>query len=250
MIPEFSLRVMAAILRSTYGGFAMLTQNAAPIRPFTASLTSSPMARSGTSPEKKIIELMGAPMSFKRDVEIYGENEPADYLYQVVSGAVRTYRVLCDGRRQIGAFYMPGDVFGLESGQAHVFSAESISDTKVLVVKRKALEASASRDSEVARQLWELTARELERAQDHILALIKTAEERVVSFLLEMAERASCKGQIELPMSRRDIADYLGLTIETVSRTMTHLESTAAIELCTSRHVVLKNQAKLRQLNA
>ena len=85
--------------------------------------------------------MMGAPMAFGRNAEIYGENEPADYLYRVVSGAVRTYRVLCDGRRQIGAFYMPGDVFGLESGHAHAFSAEAISDTKVLVIKRKALDA-------------------------------------------------------------------------------------------------------------
>jgi len=217
----------------------VLTQNAVPSHSFCPSLGS----------QKGVVELMGAPMAFGRNAEIYGENEPADYLYRVVSGAVRTYRVLCDGRRQIGAFYMPGDVFGLESGHAHAFSAEAISDTKVLVIKRKALEAIAGRDSEVARQLWELTGRELERAQDHILALIKTAEERVVSFLLEMAVRASRDGQIELPMSRRDIADYLGLTIETVSRTMTHLESTSTIEMRSSRRVVLKNQATLRRLN-
>src|SRR5689334_3805834 len=82
------------------------------------------------------IELMGAPMSFTRNAEIYGEGEPADYLYKVVSGTVRTYKVLADGRRQIGAFYMIGDVFGLETGDEHTFSAEAISDAKVLVIKR------------------------------------------------------------------------------------------------------------------
>src|SRR5436190_4616846 len=196
------------------------------------------------------IELMGAPMSFTRNAEIYGEGEPADYLYKVINGTVRTYKVLADGRRQIGAFYMAGDVFGLEMGDEHTFSAEAITEAKVLVVKRSALVALAERDSDVARQLWALTGRELSRVQDHILLLIKTAQERVVGFLLEMAERATSNGALELPMSRQDIADYLGLTIETVSRTLTILENTAAIELPTSRRIVLRNRSALRRLNA
>jgi CRP-like cAMP-binding protein len=196
------------------------------------------------------IELMGAPMSFARNAEIYGEGEPADYLYKVVSGTVRTYKVLADGRRQVGAFYMRGDVFGLETGDEHTFSAEAITNAKVLVIKRSALVALAERDNEVARQLWALTGRELSRVQDHILLLIKTAQERVVGFLLEMAERASNNGALELPMSRQDIADYLGLTIETVSRTLTTLENAAAIELPTSRRIVLRNRSALNRLNA
>src|SRR6516165_6390031 len=95
------------------------------------------------------IEMMGAPMPFARNAEIYGENEPAEYLYKVVSGAVRTYKVLNDGRRQIGAFYLPGDVFGLEVDDEHQFSAEAISDAKVLVIKRSALVALANRDGDV-----------------------------------------------------------------------------------------------------
>jgi len=196
------------------------------------------------------IELMGAPMSFTRNAEIYGEGEPADYLYKVISGTVRTYKVLSDGRRQIGAFYMTGDVFGLETGDEHTFSAEAISDAKVLVVKRSALVALAERDSEVARQLWALTGRELSRVQDHIMLLIKTAQERVAGFLLEMADRASNGNALELPMSRQDIADYLGLTIETVSRTLTILENAAAIELPSSRRIVLRNRSALSRLNA
>src|SRR5262245_46928146 len=74
------------------------------------------------------IEMMGAPMSFSRNAEIYGEGEPADYLYKVVSGTVRTYKVLADGRRQIGSFYLAGDIFGLEAGDEHTFSAEAITD--------------------------------------------------------------------------------------------------------------------------
>jgi len=123
-----------------------------------------------------------------------------------------------------------------------------MTESKVLVVKRSSLVALAARDTEVARQLWTITARELERAQQHFLALIKTAEERVVGFLLDMASRVSGSNRFELPMSRQDIADYLGLTIETVSRTMTHLESAAAIGLPTSRCVVLRNRATLGRL--
>jgi CRP/FNR family nitrogen fixation transcriptional regulator len=192
---------------------------------------------------------MGAPMSFARNSEIYGENEPADYIYKVTSGAVRTYKVLADGRRQIGAFYLPGDIFGLESGEEHAFSAEAVSDTKVLVIKRSALIGQAARDNEIARQLLALTSSELHRVQDHIMLLVKTAQERVVGFLLEMAARMPSNEQIELPMSRQDIADYLGLTIETVSRTLTQLENSAAIELATSRRVVLRDRTALCRLN-
>jgi CRP/FNR family transcriptional regulator, nitrogen fixation regulation protein len=216
---------------------------------------SKPMSNRATPPVAShtlegAIDFMGAPMSFTRNAEIYGEGEPADYLYKVVSGTVRTYKVLSDGRRQIGAFYMPGDVFGLETSDEHTFSAEAIADTKVLVIKRSALVALAQRDGEVARQLWALTGLELSRVQDHILLLIKTAQERVAGFLLEMADRASNGNSVELPMSRQDIADYLGLTIETVSRTLTTLENAAAIELPSSRRIVLRNRSALSRLNA
>ncbi|MPZ59194.1 MAG: helix-turn-helix domain-containing protein [Rhizobiales bacterium] len=192
---------------------------------------------------------MGASMSFGRNAEVYGEDEPADYLYKVVSGTVRTYKVLADGRRQIGAFYMPGDIFGLESSDQHTFSAEAVTESKVLVIKRSTIAALAERDIDVARQLWILTGRELRRVQDHILLLIKTAQERVAAFLLEMAERLPAGDRVELPMSRQDIADYLGLTIETVSRTFTHLENTAAIGLPSSRGIVLRNRNALGRLN-
>jgi CRP-like cAMP-binding protein len=117
------------------------------------------------------------------------------------------------------------------------------------VIKRSAVVGLAARDNEVARHLWTLTSRELRRVQDHILLLIKTAEERVVSFLLEMAARRPAANAVELPMSRQDIADYLGLTIETVSRTLSQLEDTAAIELPSSRRIVLRNRTALGRLN-
>jgi len=195
------------------------------------------------------LQLMGATMSYPRNTEIFGENEPADYVYKVVSGSVRTYNILSDGRRQIGGFYMPGDIFGIEFDGEHSSAAEAISDARVLVVKRSALDALAGRDASVARELYALTARELRRVQDRILLLIKSAQERVAGFLLEMAKRAAGGNAIELPMSRQDIADYLGLTIETVSRTLTSLETAAAIDVPTSRRIVLRDRLALSRMN-
>ena len=194
--------------------------------------------------------LMGAPMRFARNSEIYGEDDPAEYLYQVISGAVRTYRLLDDGRRQISAFYLPGDIFGVEAGDVHLSSAEAISDAQVLFAKRNAVMTCAENEKTMARQLWMLTVRELQRVQEHSLALIKSAEERVAGFLIEMAGRNSSGAAVELPMSRQDIADYLGLTIETVSRTFTQFVESGTIVLETSRRIQLCNRPALNRLNA
>jgi CRP/FNR family nitrogen fixation transcriptional regulator len=189
-------------------------------------------------------------MRFTRNIEIYGEHEPAEYLYQVISGAVRTYRMLDDGRRQISAFYLPGDIFGVEAGDVHLSSAEAICDAQILVAKRSAVMARAENEKSLARQLWMLTVRELQRVQEHSLALIKSAEERVAGFLLEMAGRNTNGTAVELPMSRQDIADYLGLTIETVSRTFTQFVHSGTIALETSRRIQLRNRLALNRLNA
>ena len=203
------------------------------------------------SPITDSIELMGARMSYARNTEIYGEGEPAEYLYKVMSGAVRISKLLDDGRRQVTAFHLPGEIFGLELGKEHRFSAEAISESSILVVKRSTVLALAGRDGEVARQLWTLTADALQRVQDHMLVLgCMNAKERVANFLLQLAKRVSSGNEVELPMPRQDIADYLGLTIETVSRTMTQLENDATITLPTSRHVVLRNPAALGRLNS
>ena len=216
--------------------------------PGTQNLRFAPPAASPSLADS--LEMMGASMPYARNAEIYGENEPTEYLYKLVSGTVRTSKILNDGRRQIGEFYLPGDLFGHEVGSEHSFSAEAITQVKVIVIKRSAVEALAARDNDVARQLWAMTGRELQRMQEHILLLIKTAQERVAGFLLEMAGRIKSTNEVELPMSRQDIADYLGLTIETVSRTLTILENSAAIALPSSRRIVLRNRAALRRLNA
>jgi CRP-like cAMP-binding protein len=191
------------------------------------------------------LEMMGTMMSFGRGEEIYGEGEHAEYLYKVVSGAVRMYKVLDDGRRQVGAFYLPGDIFGFEFGDDHAASAEAIGNAKVLVFKRSSVLTLSARDNDVARQLWNMTARELQRTQGHMLLLIQSASERVTSFLLEMAERTSGHNEVELPMSRQDIADYLGLTIETVSRTLTQLEHDGIIAVPTSRRIQFRKRVTM-----
>ena len=196
------------------------------------------------------MEMMGTVMSFARNAEIYGEGEQVEFLYKVVSGTVRTYKVLADGRRQIGAFYLAGDLFGLEAGDEHTFSAEAVTDCKVLVIKRSAVFALAARNNDVANQLWNLTTRELRRMQGHIMLLIKSAHERVAGFLLEMADRSPARNEFDLPMSRQDIADYLGLTIETVSRTLTSLENASAIALPSARRIVLRDRVALTELSS
>ena len=213
-----------------------------------AMFARQPIQVRGELPDSPLA-MMGAPMRFSRNAEVYGEDEPAEYLYQVISGAVRTYRMLDDGRRQVVAFYLPGDIFGVEAGDVHLSSAEAISESQVLVVKRNAVMARAERERDLAKQLWTLTVRELQRMQEHSLVLIKSAEERVAGFLLEMAGRGAAGAAVELPMSRQDIADYLGLTIETVSRTFTQLAQSGTIVLETSRRILFRNRAALSRLN-
>jgi len=196
------------------------------------------------------IEMLGAPIGVARNDEVYGEGESADYVYKIVSGTVRTAKLLADGRRQVGAFYLAGDMFGLEIGERHACSAEAVAPSQIVMIRRSKLVALAARDSAVAAELWTLTGRELARVQAHILLLARTAQERVAGFLLDMAARRPAGDTVELPMSRQDIADYLGLTTETVSRTLTSLENEAAIALPNCRRIVLRDRQALREMNA
>jgi CRP/FNR family nitrogen fixation transcriptional regulator len=152
--------------------------------------------------------------------------------------------MLRDGRRQIAGFYFAGDVFGLESSKSGV-AAEAITNAKVRIFKKRALNELASANRQVADRLLALTSRELARKQDHLLRLISTtAVERIIYFLMEMAERAGAREDdvIKLPMTRQHIADYLGLTIETVSRTLWNFERHGAIEISGNHSIVLRSQ--------
>ena len=186
-------------------------------------------------------------MKFGADIEICGEGEPAEYVYQVATGAVRTVKLLPDGRRKIGGFYFAGDMFGFEDGNEHSLSAEAVMPSTVRVIKRRTLVQLAAGDHKLAEELLTMAIREAARAHRHALLLIMTAQERVNSFLVEMMERISIGDLVQLPMSRQDIADYLGLTIETVSRTITGLTGTFTIHLPSSRTIVLRNRSALER---
>jgi len=190
--------------------------------------------------------------TYKKGTEVYGEKEPADYVYQVKSGAVRSYKLLSDGRRQIGAFHLAGDIFGLENGSEHRFTAEAIVDTTVQLVKRQSLELVAESDAMVARNLLSMTTINLQHAEDHMLLLgRKTSLERVAAFLLEMDKRLTASEVMALPMSRRDIADYLGLTLETVSRALSRLHELGILGFIgnTQRQIVLLDRDQLASLD-
>jgi CRP/FNR family nitrogen fixation transcriptional regulator len=190
---------------------------------------------------------------YTKDEEIYGESEPAECIYEVISGAVRSYKVLSDGRRQICAFHLPSDIFGLENGAHYRFTAEAIVDTTTRVVRRHSLEYVAASDVHVAHNLLSMTAKNLLHAEDHMLLLgRKTSLERVAAFLLEMDHRLKGTGMIALPMSRRDIADYLGLTLETVSRALSYLRERGVLEFSetSQRQIVLQDRAQLRKLDS
>ena len=189
---------------------------------------------------------------YNRGTEIYGESEPADYIYQVVEGAVRSYKLLSDGRRQIGAFHLVGDIFGLENGAVHRFTTEAIVETTVRLMKRVSLEHVAEADVHVAIDLLNMTTSNLQHAEDHMLLLgRKTSLERVAAFLLEMDRRLSAASVMALPMCRRDIADYLGLTLETVSRALSHLHGMGVLGFLgqTQRQIVLLDRHRLAELD-
>lgn len=197
------------------------------------------------------VTLRGVRMRYERNEEIFGQDESAEYIYRVVSGAVRTVRFTCEGRRQILGFHLPGDVFGLELGAVHSLSAEALGASEVVMVRRSTLENAANEDTRVARALLKLTSDQLSEAREHACVLgRKGAGERVAAFLLHLADRFVAKREMDLPMSRADIADYLGLTIETVSRAFSEFERSAAIDLPSSRRVVMRNPGALFELEA
>ena len=187
-------------------------------------------------------------MMFAAGEEIYGQEEDSDLIYRLAKGSIRTSHLLADGRRQVGDFYYEGDVFGVETGPLHRFSAEALTACEVMVVKRTG--SVAFEPGRVEKLVWAATSTELARAQTHMLLLGRaTACERVARFLLDMADRF--RGDlVTLPMSRQDMADYLGLTIETVSRMLGRLQADGIVELAGCRHFRVRHRGGLMRLAA
>lgn len=167
---------------------------------------------------------------------VFSEGDPADSLYNVVSGAVRLTKLLPDGRRQITGFLFPGDFLGIALNATYAYSAEAVNKAKLCRFSRREMEVLLKEMPNLEHRLLGEAANELVAAQDQMLLLgRKTASERVASFLASLARRAKRRGRsanpVALPMSRTDIADFLGLTTETISRTFTKLRETGVIAL-------------------
>ena len=190
--------------------------------------------------------------SFVKGEELFAEGDPADFFYKVVSGTVRTCKLLSDGRRQIDAFHLAGDVFGLESGADHGFTAEAVEDVVVEAYRRSQFASLLHVNAAFGEQLMSSMLKNLERAHEHMVLLgRKTAQEKMATFLLDMAGRLDRTDSVELPMQRTDIADHLGLTIETVSRTLTQMVRDGLIKLAAAgRTIILSDKAGLQELNA
>ncbi|MBR0695107.1 helix-turn-helix domain-containing protein [Bradyrhizobium lablabi] len=192
-----------------------------------------------------------ASAKYSSGAEIFGEGDPAEHIYQVVSGAVRTQKLLSDDRRQIGAFYLPGDIFGLEDVATHRFTAEAITSTTVHLAKRECLDDVVKSDPSVLRIILAETNRNLMHVESHLLLLGRqNSLEKVAAFLLEMRLRSTEADVIHLPMTRRDIADYLGLALETVSRVFADLRSKKILRFDAnrSRKVVVLDAKALADL--
>jgi CRP/FNR family nitrogen fixation transcriptional regulator len=194
--------------------------------------------------------LSGMPMTYPRGGEIYGEGEAFGHIYQVVSGVVRIAKLLPDGRRQISGFYLPGDIFGFDAGDVRHFSAEAVVQTKVIAFRWQSLIATGIRSIGFFQELLNVAMKDLRHTQAQLLVVgRKSALERVAAFLLEMSERSASPDFVELPMPRHDIADYLGLTLETVSRMFAELKDLGAIALEGARRVRLLDRDRLAGAN-
>lgn len=192
-------------------------------------------------------DLIGTEVAFARGSQFYVEGDSSVYLYKVASGVARTYTMMDDGKRQIVAFYVPGDIFGFELADTHTLSAEAVTDARVRMIRRASIIDRAARDDELARQLWLSVSREMQHNQQHILQFSRPARARVAAFLLEMMRRIPITDAAALSISRQDIADYLDLRIETVSRAMTRFAKSGAINLSSNRKITIRNPAILKQ---
>lgn len=217
------------------------------IRPFTApALAMHGAAAMARRPASEA----GVHRTFTKGEELYAEGEAADFFYKVISGTVRICKVLNDGRRQIESFHLAGDMFGLECGAEHRFTAEAIDDLVVVSYRSRRIDGLIRDNPDLGSELMTSVMASLDRARDHMVLLgRKSAREKIASFLLDIAGRLTDGDRFDLPMQRTDIADHLGLTIETVSRTLTQMARDGLITLAAcGRSVVLSDRESLEAL--
>jgi len=197
------------------------------------------------------IEASAREVKFHANQAIYFEGDDAEHCFKVMSGTVRLCKITDDGRRQIAAFVGAGGFFGWTGAEVHKYAAEAVTDVVLAKFPCARVDAAAASNPQFGRRLLGLITTQLHAAQEHLLLLgRKTAGERLATFLLDLVCRrhgeTAQKGRVVLPMSRTDIADYLGLTVETVSRTLSSLRSQRVIAVPTPEIIDVENAAALR----
>jgi len=184
---------------------------------------------------------------------IFSEGDAASNMFNVTAGSAKIYKLLPDGRRQITGFLFSGDFLGLAVNDRYAYSAETVATTSICRFPRRKMDQLMDEFPKLQRRLFRLASNELAAAQDQMLLLgRKTAKEKIASFLVMLAQRAVRRGQrdnpVHVPMSRADIADYLGLTTETVSRTFTQLKSSGTIRLLEGGKVQITDTGKIYEM--
>ena len=204
--------------------------------------------RTGTSDGIGAIDRLGTLTRLKREEALFLEGDVADCYFKVVSGVVRGCQLLADGRRHIGDFFLPGDFIGLDAVESYAFSAEAVTDVSVIRYARRRVDLLAANDPQLTRSLVNIMREGLcaGRKQMTLLGHL-TAIERIASFLLTMSERTA-ESEISLPMTRTDIGDYLGLTMETVSRAFSQLKADGVIKQDSVHKVVITDRDTLEEL--
>src|SRR3954452_7211026 len=192
-----------------------------------------------------ISQLVSATFKVSRGGELFGEGEDAQFVYELVTGSVRVCKTLSDGQRHISCFHVPGDVFGLDRTATHRMGAEAIEDSQVLMFRRSHVERLIVSDLNAAHQMLGIFTTKLHEAAAQMFRLGRqSALQRVAAFLVEIEGRLGRRGSFELPMTRRDIGDYLGLSIGTVSRSILQLQRQHALNRFEPRRMHL-DQTKI-----
>jgi len=197
---------------------------------------------------RSILALCQGPSRYRRNRLIFFEDDPADYFFFLSGGVVRTCRSFKDGKRSVVAFHVAGEFVGLDGEMTHSLCAEAATDVTVLPLKRSAVFATALYDRGVSDFLLASMAKELRRLREHTVLISRDAHCRLATFLMDLSSRLGQTCDLDLPMSHQDIADYLGLSIETVSRAITEFERLGFIARVSTRSLLLRNRAALSRL--
>ena len=209
------------------------------------------MARSPADPDESALSRIGSKARYTRGETIFNEGDPAEFAYKVLGGTVRLCKHLADGRRQIAEFLLPDDFFSFMELSEHSFTAEAVSDVTLMCYPQRQLERLIEDRPRLHRRFTALLTKSIRDSQNHLVILGRqTANEKLASFLIMLAQRYGEEDRVllDLPMGRQDIADYLGLTIETVCRVLSAMKRSRHIEIPNLHHVMIRDLGALCEI--